>query len=361
MISDSGLGIRYEPSKSRIPNPQSRELTDAHRHEAARAGREHRRWRCSARDGEAGRRDQERPARPRARDRQSHNRSAVLGDRRGQGSQNQARREGEGRADDLLVDEERAQHRRRRKRNLQIRDRRRPRRLRRRRTGKRLRRPKELRRQQEATAAGKGGAESRGAQSGRAESRGTKGGRAEAGEAQGGSRRDEAVQAGRRAGHAEAGRAGEGGRGCRCFHSGRAFGAPSGARARREYPGHSRLRSGRTHLDGRCHRVCAAAAVWRRCGAFSGVGWRGAARLQQMGSGRAQGDERRSPHDRAPADTGVEHRAARVPARSRGHYGRRDAAQAAVEEIRSRGKGADHHHGVPDEDARRGPEEIPDR
>ena len=180
--------------------------------------------------------------------------------------------------------------------------------------------------------------------------------RAEAGKAQSRSRRDEAVQAGCAA---AAGTGSASGRGCGFIHSGRAFGTSSCARARREYSGHSRLRSGRTHLDGRCHRVCAAAAVWRRCGAFAGVAWRRAARLQQMGSGRAQGDERRSPDDRAPADTGVEHRAARVPARSRGHYGRRDAAQAAVEEIRSRGKGADHHHGVPDEDARRGPEEVP--
>ena len=164
------------------------------------------------------------------------------------------------------------------------------------------------------------GGEGRGAQSGGAQSRRTKGRRAEAGEAQSRSCRDEAVQAGRRAGHAEAGRASEGGRDCRFRHSGRAFGTPSRARARREHSGYSRLRSGRTHLDGRCHRVCAAAAVWRRCGAFAGVAWRSAARLQQMGSGRAQGDERRSPDDRAPADTGVEHRAARVPAGSRGHH-----------------------------------------
>ena len=93
------------------------------------------------------------------------------------------------------------------------------------------------------------------------------------GEAQSRSRRDEAVEAGCARRHAAAGAAGEGGRGCRAVvHSGRAFGAPAGARARRKYSGHSRLRSGRTHLDGRCHRVCAAAAVRRGCGALAGVG-----------------------------------------------------------------------------------------
>ena len=47
------------------------------------------------------------------------------------------------------------------------------------------------------------------------------------------------------------------------------------------------------------------------------------------------------------------------PARSRRHHGRRGAAQAAVEEVRSRRAGADHHHGVSDEGAGGGAEEIP--
>ena len=150
-------------------------------------------------------------------------------------------------------------------------------------------------------------------------------------EAQGRRRRDEAI-ASRRACTGAGSRAGAGGR--RRVDSCGAFRAQAGARAGRRHPGHSGLRPGRPHLDGRRDGVRAPAA--RGCaGPPAAPAAASVARLQQVGSHRAQADERRATDDRSPADAGVEYGAARLSARSRGHHRRRGAAQAAVEEARS--------------------------
>ena len=66
-----------------------------------RARRKHRRRRRAARAGQARRHAREGSAGPRARDRQGHDRSAVVGGRTGQGDQGQGRRQGQGRPGDL--------------------------------------------------------------------------------------------------------------------------------------------------------------------------------------------------------------------------------------------------------------------
>ena len=65
--------------------------------------------------------------------------------------------------------------------------------------------------------------------------------------------------------------------------SGRAFRAPARARARRQHPGHSRLRPRRPHFDGRRHGVRAAAAVGR--GRWRGRRRRPATRCPTSASG----------------------------------------------------------------------------
>ena len=122
------------------------------------------------------------------------------------------------------------------------------------------------------------------------------------------------------------GAAAGGGGTARAGRAGRTVRTPSRARARRRYPPRRRQRSGRPHQPRRCAGLRAerlGRGNPRECAVI-------AARLHQVGRGRAQADEQHPAEDGRASVERLEHHPARHAARQGGHHRARGPAQAGT-------------------------------